>query len=140
MGDSDSSFGVRRGPVLALSMDGCDAELEPMVLENMKHYGISSVSLRAGNAISPWLNVLFIPKALVPKSSLNSSNTCYVGPSEPLGKRGDEVEFPWERLSGDVPKIYVSSGGGHSLCFEPETVKTICDSLSPTDALRFCGR
>ena len=53
VGDSDSFLASVADPSWPCPWMDAMRELEPMVLENMKHYGISSVSLRAGNAISP---------------------------------------------------------------------------------------
>jgi zeaxanthin glucosyltransferase len=57
--------------------------------------------------ISPYLTIAFATPEFV--------GTCrpdvkLVGPSKPKGLRGDERDFPWEKIAENVPVIYMSLG------------------------------
>jgi zeaxanthin glucosyltransferase len=80
---------------------------------------------RVVDCLSPHLNVVFSTAALVgsppPEVEL-------VGPSLPLGLRGDEVDFPWARLSEDVPVIYASLGS--QLFHQPRIFETLLGAMA----------
>lgn len=114
-------------------------ELRPIILEKMKERGVSSVRLHVCDAVSPWLNTVFVTEAFVSRAWSGNRHSWFLGPSKPLGTRGDESDFPWSRLSRDRPIVYVSGGGGQSLSFEPETFLEICHSLSPSEAQFICA-
>ncbi|HWO19021.1 MAG TPA: glycosyltransferase, partial [Kofleriaceae bacterium] len=62
-----------------------------------------------GEAVSPWLSTVFATEAFAPADRRGRHAIC-VGPPSPLGPRGDERPFPWERLRGGVPLVYASFG------------------------------
>lgn len=80
---------------------------------------------RVVDCLSPHLNVVFSTQALV---GLPPSEVELVGPSLPPGRRGDEVEFPWDRLSEDVPLIYASLGS--QLFHQPRIFETLLDAVA----------
>ena len=63
---------------------------------------------RVCDCLSPTLTTVFSTAAYVGDLPLPPA-TELVGPSVPLGERGDEVGFPWERLDGR-PLLYASFG------------------------------
>lgn len=114
-------------------------ELRPMVLATMRERGVTTVRLRSCDAVSPWLNTVFVPEAFAPRAWSRNEDSWFLGPSRPVASRGDEPEFPWERLRRDVPVVYVSSGGGQALSFDPQVILTICRSLPPREAQFVCA-
>lgn len=59
------------------------------------------------DALSPWLTVAFTTEEFIGRTV---PGVRLVGPSVPPGRRGDEVDFPWDRLRCDVPLVYLSFG------------------------------
>jgi len=113
--------------------------LQPMIRKRMGEHGINDIRLHISDAVSPWLNCVFITEEFVPRSKSGNDFSWFVGPSKPMGSRGDETEFPWHDLKKDVPVIYVSDGGGQSLSFEPRLFVDICRSLSSNEAQFVCA-
>ncbi len=97
------------------------------------------LELTSTDVISPWLNVLFTTEELVPRSISGNRRSWYVGVSRPLDRRGDEPEFPWEKLRDDVPLVYVASGGGHALSYDAETYIKITSALGADEAQYVCS-
>ena len=90
------------------------------------------LTFKHGDAISPWLNTVFTTEALVPRSRASNVFSQYVGPSAPLGRRGDEPAFPWERLSADRPLVYVAFGS--QLSPPTQVLIDIAGALGPDEA------
>ena len=63
--------------------------------------------------LSPFGNVVFTTSAFVGDIALPPS-TYLVGPSTPLGPRGDEPAFPWDKLCEDRPIVYAAFGSVHT--------------------------
>jgi zeaxanthin glucosyltransferase len=68
-----------------------------------------SPAFRVCDALSPAFNVVFSTETYVGPTP-SGSTVHLVGPTAPIGKRGDEPDFPWERLDPKLPLIYVSFG------------------------------
>jgi MGT family glycosyltransferase len=73
--------------------------------------------------VSPYGNVVFTTREFVGDLAL-PPNTHLVGPSTPLGPRGDEPAFPWEKLRRDRPVVYAAFGSVH-------TREGLADIISP---------
>jgi MGT family glycosyltransferase len=114
-------------------------ELTPEIIRLMTSLGADRVEMASTDVVSPWLNMLFSTEALFPRALSGNRHSTYVGPSRPLGRRGDEPEFPWEKIRDDVPLVYVSSGGGHALSYDAATYSKICSSLGPNEAQFVCA-
>ncbi|HEX2571735.1 MAG TPA: nucleotide disphospho-sugar-binding domain-containing protein [Polyangia bacterium] len=80
---------------------------------------------RVVDCLSPHLNVVFSTEALVGPPPVDVE---LVGPSLPLGRRGDEVDFPWARLREDVPVIYASLGS--QLFHQPRIFATLLAAVA----------
>ena len=115
------------------------SELQPLIQEEVRKRGAARLRLHSCEAVSPWLNTVFVTEAFAPRTWSKNRHSWYLGPSRPLGRRGDETDFPWSRLRQDVPIVYVSGGGGQSLSFEPRTILSICRSLSVHEAQFVCA-
>jgi UDP:flavonoid glycosyltransferase YjiC (YdhE family) len=83
--------------------------LEPLITKLAARLG-SSLRLDLGHCVSPWLNTAYTIPELVSSRDDHASYAVAVGPSRALGERGDETEFPWERLDADRPLVYATSG------------------------------
>jgi len=82
-----------------------------------------------GYPISPWLNTVFAIEALLPRALSGNTHSTYVGPSTWLGKRGDEVAFPWDRLDPARRLLLISGGSQHA--FDPATIRTFIEAVDP---------
>ncbi|NMO16098.1 glycosyltransferase family 1 protein [Pyxidicoccus fallax] len=78
--------------------------------------------------LSPRLNIIFATEAFLGPDAGVPPATHLVGPSVPPEARGDEVDFPWERL-GDKPVVYVSFGS--QISWQPELFRTITEAAAP---------
>jgi zeaxanthin glucosyltransferase len=78
--------------------------------------------------LSPRLNVIFATEAFLGPDAGVPPATHLVGPSNPLTERGDEVDFPWERL-GAKPVVYVSFGS--QISWQPELFRTLAEAAAP---------
>ncbi|HEY5937973.1 MAG TPA: glycosyltransferase [Kofleriaceae bacterium] len=94
-------------------------------------YGVRQ-AFKHGDAISPWLNTVFTTEELVPRDGANNRFSHYVGPSAPLGRRGDEPAFPWEQLAFDRPLVYVAFGS--QLSPATQVMIDLASALAPDEA------
>jgi MGT family glycosyltransferase len=77
---------------------------------------------RTCECLSPRLNLIFAGAELVGRERV-PPHTRLVGPARPSGPRGDEVEFPWERLDATRPLVYVSFGS--QISWQPELLRSV---------------
>ena len=66
-----------------------------------------ALRFRGCDMLSPRLTVAFTTGEFIGRQV---ADVQMVGPSLPPAGRGDEVEFPWERLPADRPVVYLSFG------------------------------
>ncbi len=92
-----------------------------------KRHGFDA-RFRNCECLSPRLNIIFSTEAFLGPDAGVPPNTVLVGPSVPPEPRGDEVDFPWERL-GSKPVVYVSFGS--QISWQPELFRTICEAAAP---------
>lgn len=90
-------------------------------------YGMQP-EFRTCECLSPLLNVVFATEELVGADVLLPPHTTLVGPSRPLGRRGDESAFPWERLDGR-PLVYVSFGS--QISWQPDLFRIVAKAAEP---------
>jgi MGT family glycosyltransferase len=90
-------------------------------------YGLHP-AFRTCECLSPRLNVVFATEALVGDDAAVPSATWLVGPSLPAGLRGDEPDFPWDRLSGK-PLVYASFGS--QISWQPELFRAVAEAAAP---------
>lgn len=76
--------------------------------------------------LSPLLTLAFTTEAFVGRSV---PHVQMVGPSLPPGPRGDESEFPWDRLSVDQPIVYMSFGS--QIYYQPELFQQVAAATEP---------
>jgi len=93
-----------------------------------------TVTFDRGDAISPWLNVVFTTETFIPRSLSGNQHAHLVGPSRPRSRRGDEPEFPWDRLDPKRPLIYMAYGGGTQMSFDAAIFSTIAEATRPLGA------
>lgn len=90
-------------------------------------YGLEP-SFRTCECLSPLLNVIFATHDFVGSDASVPPATHLVGPSTPLGERGDEPPFPWDRLDDDRPLVYVSFGS--QIYWQPELFSLIAEAAA----------
>ncbi|SDV47059.1 glycosyltransferase [Chitinasiproducens palmae] len=81
------------------------------------------------DVLSPHLTIAFATEALVGPPP---GDVQLVGPAMPHGPRGDEMAFPWDRLDGDAPLVYMSLGS--QLYYHPVLFQKVIDAVRPTAA------
>ncbi|HKB40941.1 MAG TPA: glycosyltransferase [Gemmataceae bacterium] len=86
--------------------------LLPLRQALFERYGLAP-EFRLLECLSPFGNVVFTTRDFVGDLAL-PPNTQLVGPSTPLGQRGDEPAFPWEKLRQDRPVVYAAFGSVHT--------------------------
>jgi zeaxanthin glucosyltransferase len=126
-------------PSLRFSFGEIGVDEQQNIRRRMAALGAGDVEMLSTDVVSPWLNMLFSTEALFPRSISMNRVSWFVGMARPLGARGDEPPFPWEKMRADVPVVYVSSGGGHALSYDAETYAKIATSLGPDEAQFVCS-
>ncbi|MET0255743.1 MAG: glycosyltransferase [Luteibacter sp.] len=86
-------------------------------------YGMAPL-FRGCDVISPWLTLAFATEAFVPDAP---ADIALVGPSMPAGARGDETDFPWDRLDPTLPLVYMSLGS--QIYYQPTMFATVIEAL-----------
>jgi zeaxanthin glucosyltransferase len=94
-------------------------------------HGVSA-RFRLSDVISPKLNLVFASEALIDRARSRNDYAIHVGPPRPLGKRGDERPFPWERVPKDRPLVYVAFGS--HLSHGREVYDALFAALGPDEA------
>lgn len=82
-------------------------------------YGMQA-RFRGCDVLSPYLTLALTTEALV---GAPPPGVQLVGPAMPAGARGDEADFPWHRLDGTLPTIYMSLGS--QLYWHPEVFNKV---------------
>jgi zeaxanthin glucosyltransferase len=99
-------------------------ELAPARDALFARYGLRG-EFRGCDALSPHLTVAFTTRALVGREV---PGVHLVGPSSPVGARGDEVGFPWERLRPERPLVYMSLGS--QIYHQPAMFRAVIDACA----------
>ncbi len=89
-------------------------------------------SFRTCEALSPVLNTIFATRALVGNDADVPPATFLVGPSTPPGPRGDETDFPWDRLVAGRPLVYLSFGS--QISWQPQIFARVAEAVAPLHA------
>jgi len=79
------------------------------------------------DALGPMLTTCFATREYVGDGELHPA-VKLVGPTRPLGDRGDEVPFPWERLDASRPFVYLSFGS--QIGWQPEIFARVARVLA----------
>ena len=91
-------------------------------------YGLTA-RFRGCDILSPHLTIAFATEDFVGTPPLDVE---LVGPSLPVGLRGDETPFPWEWLDAARPLVYMSLGS--QLYYQPEVFAKVIEALRTTPA------
>lgn len=91
-----------------------------------KSYGLTC-DFKVSDAISPWLNIVFSTEAYTPRALSNNNFSFYVGHCFPLHNRGDETNFPFDKLRPDCKKVYMSMGS--QIYYHPQLFNAIAAAL-----------
>ena len=102
---------LKAGPFQPAYMNDL-SKLLPLRQALFQRYGMAP-EFRLLECLSPFGNVVFTTCAFVGDMAL-PANVHLVGPSTPLGLRGDEPTFPWEKLRADRPIVYAAFGSVHT--------------------------
>jgi MGT family glycosyltransferase len=90
-------------------------------------YGLRP-SFRTCECLSPTLNLIFTTEDFVGGDASVPPATHLVGPSVPLGERGDEPPFPWDRVHAAQPLVYASFGS--QISWQPKLFSLIADAAA----------
>lgn len=82
---------------------------------------------KVSDLISPWLNIVFSTETYMPREICENDFSFYVGDSFPISARGDEWEFPFEKLEPHTKKIYMSMGS--QIYYHPELFSAVARAL-----------
>jgi MGT family glycosyltransferase len=102
---------LKEGPFQPAYMNDMD-RLLPLRKALFERYGLAP-EFRLLECLSRFANVVFTTRAFVGDMAV-PANVHLVGPSTPLGLRGDEPAFPWEQLRVDRPIVYAAFGSVHT--------------------------
>jgi zeaxanthin glucosyltransferase len=86
-------------------------------------YGMTA-SFRGCDILSPALTIAFTTEAFVGKPP---AGVTLVGPSLAENTRGDETPFPWQRLDGTLPLVYMSLGS--QIYYQPDLFAKVIRAL-----------
>lgn len=90
------------------------------------------LDFRVADLISPWFNTVYTSEAYIPRDLSNNNVSIYAGKSFLINEnRGDETNFPFEKLEKGKKKVYMSLGSMvyyHPILFE--TVAKALDGLN----------
>lgn len=78
---------------------------------------------RGCDMLSPYLTLAFTTEAFIGKAV---PGVHMVGPSLPPEQRGDECDFPWEKLATDKPVIYMSFGS--QIYYQPALFQKVAEA------------
>lgn len=92
------------------------------------------VSFRLSDAVSPHANLAFTSNELI-GHKINPEFR-RIGPSIPPGDRGDETDFPWDRIRDDVPLIYMSLG--YDTYNQPLVFQQVFEAVEGRDVQLVC--
>jgi UDP:flavonoid glycosyltransferase YjiC (YdhE family) len=95
------------------------AWLAPERAELFARHGLA-LNFSGCDALSPWLTLAFTTEAFIGRTV---PGVHLVGPSFPPGPRGDEADFPWDRLSLERPVVYLSFGS--QIYHQPELFQRV---------------
>jgi MGT family glycosyltransferase len=85
-------------------------------------------SFRVCDCLSERLNIVFATEEFVGPAP---PGVTLVGPSLPVGKRGDECAFPWDRLSKSQAIVYASFGS--QIYYQPSLFRTLIQAVRGRD-------
>lgn len=152
--DAVATDPMQYGVVLAAHLEGArlcgiSSSLNPVTPENLPADHLDNVRSHA-----PERDALFRRHGLVPRFRVCDylaptftavfatrdyagdvevpEGVALVGPSSPGGSRGDEVPFPWERVPGERPLVYVSFGS--QIWHQPEAFRLVAEAAGPLGA------
>jgi MGT family glycosyltransferase len=74
--------------------------------------------------LSPYLTMALTTEALVGEPP---EGVALVGPAMPDGPRGDETDFPWDRLDSALPLVYMSLGS--QLYYHPDVFSKVIEAV-----------
>ncbi|MBY0548624.1 MAG: hypothetical protein K2W95_15240 [Candidatus Obscuribacterales bacterium] len=92
------------------------------------------LSFRLTDVISPHANLAFTSSDLI-GHKINPEFR-RIGPSIPPGDRGDEPDFPWDRIRDDVPLIYMSLG--YDTYNQPQVFQQVFEAVEGRDVQLIC--
>ena len=93
--------------------------LAPAREELFARYGMA-LEFRGCDMLSPHLTIAFTTPEFIGR---DVPGVEMVGPSLPPEMRGDEIDFPWEKLAADRPRIFMSFGS--QIYHQPELFQKV---------------
>ena len=99
-------------------------KLHHLRMDLFKNSKINPV-FKVSDLISPWLNFVFTTEDYVPRKFCGNNFSFYLGKSFSSFHRGDETDFPFEKLKPHTKKVYMSLGS--QIYYHPELFLTISE-------------
>lgn len=93
-------------------------------------YGVPT-RFRVCDWLAERVNVVFSTPEYVGRVADIPPNVQLVGPSLPLAERGDEPDFPWDKLDPSRPLVYVSFGS--QIYHQPEVFAKVARATAPLE-------
>jgi zeaxanthin glucosyltransferase len=90
-----------------------------------------SPRFKVSDLISPWLNLVFSTEEYMPRSVCGNDVSFYTGHSFPMNERGDETDFPFDRLLPHTRKAYMSMGS--QIYYHPQLFNAVAKALTADD-------
>lgn len=102
----------------------------------LESYGLTP-HFRVSDLISPWLNIVFSTEHYMPRALCENDFSFYVGNTFPLDSRGDETDFPFDRLKSGAKKVYMSLGS--QIYYHPHLFRAVAHALNDKDIQLICS-
>jgi zeaxanthin glucosyltransferase len=118
------SFRLAAPPDLRYQLTDVAAEIGEPRRKLFEEHGLAC-EFREIECVSPTLNALFATSELLPAEHL-PVNTHLVGPSFPIGPRGDEPELAEDAIATDATTVYLSLGT--VLHWQPGIAKAVAEA------------
>lgn len=96
----------------------------------LKSFGLDA-RFKISDLISPWLNLVFSTEAYMPRAFCGNDFSHYCGDCFPLYRRGDETEFPFDKLHPQKKKVYMSLGS--QIYYQPQLFQAVAEALNGCD-------
>lgn len=100
--------------------------LAPARDELFASHGVGGINFKGCDSISPYLTTCFSTEEFIGRTVNGVQLT---GPSLPKHSRGDETDFPWDKLKDNKKKVFMSFGS--QIYYQPDYFKKAIEAVRP---------